>query len=104
MEPALKWTERASAEVEAIVRYIARRNPEAATRIGMGIYERAQELMRQPELGSPEVSLLERRWRKLVYRRWKTIYTIVDEVIIVGRVWPCALGDVDFTKPLEDES
>ena len=31
------WTERSSADIEAIVRYIARRDPEAAGRIGFGI-------------------------------------------------------------------
>ena len=103
MEQALKWTERASADIEVIVRYIARRNPDAANRIGMRIYECAQELLRQPELGSPELSLHGRRWRKLVYRRWKIIYTTHDDVIIIGRVWPCALGEVNFTQPLEDE-
>ena len=103
MEQSLKWTERASADIEAIVRYIARRDPDAAARIGFGIYERAQELLRHPELGSPELSLAQRKWRKLVYRRWKIIYTISAGEIIVGRVWPCALGDVDFNRPLENE-
>jgi len=38
MADPLIWTERASADIEAIVRYIARRNPQAATSIGLGIY------------------------------------------------------------------
>ncbi|MEM1158064.1 MAG: type II toxin-antitoxin system RelE/ParE family toxin [Verrucomicrobiota bacterium] len=28
------WTERAAADIETMVRYIARRNPEASSRIG----------------------------------------------------------------------
>jgi len=39
------WTERASADIEAIVRYIARRDPDTAGRIGLGVYERAQILV-----------------------------------------------------------
>ena len=36
MERKIVWTERASGEIEAIVRYLARRDPNAAGRIGVG--------------------------------------------------------------------
>jgi plasmid stabilization system protein ParE len=48
MGEALVWTERASADIEAIVRYIARRNPQAAAAIGLGIYDRVQLLLTHP--------------------------------------------------------
>ena len=38
MERKIVWTGRASGDIEAIVRYIARRDPNAAGRIGAGIY------------------------------------------------------------------
>jgi len=44
MERKIVWTERASGDVEAIVRYIARRDPGAAGRIGLGVYGRVQIL------------------------------------------------------------
>ena len=40
-------------------------------------------------------------WRKLIFRSWKIIYTIRDETIIVGRVWPAALGEADLETPLD---
>jgi plasmid stabilization system protein ParE len=49
MERKIIWTERASSDIEAIVRYIARRDPSAASRIGLGIYDRAQILLGNPE-------------------------------------------------------
>jgi len=101
MGEALVWTERASADIEAIVRYIARRNPRAASAIGFGIYERVQLLLTHPQAGSMLDELREGGWRKLIYRRWKIIYTIRDEVVIVGRVWPAALGEADLTTPLD---
>jgi plasmid stabilization system protein ParE len=52
MDRKLVWTEKASGDMEAIVRYIARRNPSAATRIGFGIYDRAQILLQHPETGT----------------------------------------------------
>jgi len=52
MDYKLIWTERASGDIEAIVRYIARRNSQSATGIGLGIYERAQILLEHPEDGT----------------------------------------------------
>jgi plasmid stabilization system protein ParE len=45
MERKIVWTERASADIEAIVRYLKRRDPAAAGRIGFGIYDRVQILL-----------------------------------------------------------
>ena len=101
MGGALIWTERASADIEAIVRYIARRNPQAATSIGLGIYHRAQILLTHPHAGTLLDELRDGGWRKLIFRRWKIIYTIRDETIIVGRVWPAALGEADLETPLD---
>ena len=101
MGEALVWTERASADIEAIVRYIARRNPQAAAAIGLGIYERVQLLLSHPLAGSILDELRDGGWRKLIYRRWKIIYTIRDGVVIVGRVWHAALGEADFTTQLD---
>jgi plasmid stabilization system protein ParE len=42
MDRKIIWTETSSSDIEAIVRYIARRDPKAAARIGLGIYDRAQ--------------------------------------------------------------
>ena len=52
MDRKLVWTEKASGDIEAIVRYIARRDPSAAARIGLGIYDRAQILLQHPEAGT----------------------------------------------------
>ena len=97
----LMWTERSIADIEAIVRYVYRRNPEAAARIGSGIFERAQELLSQPDLGSLELSLPEGEWSKLIFRRWKIMYTVRDKAMIVGRVWPCA-PERDLKRLLDD--
>ena len=100
MERRIIWTERASSDIEAIVRYIARRDPDAARRIGLGIYDRVQVLVEHPEAGSTLAELRSGGWRKLIFRRWKIIYTIRGEGIIVGRVWPAAMGEADLENPL----
>src|SRR5262249_24827070 len=64
-----EWTEKSSSDIEAIVRYIAHRNPKAAARMGYGIYECAQ--IQHPEAGTVLDELRESGWRKLIFRRWK---------------------------------
>jgi plasmid stabilization system protein ParE len=71
MERKIVWTECASADIEAIVRYIARRDPAAAGRIGLGIYDRVQILLQNPEAGSILDELRAGGWRKLIFRRWR---------------------------------
>ncbi len=100
MDPKIIWTEKASADIEAIVRYISRRDPQAAARIGNGIYDRAQILLEHHEAGSILDELRDGGWRKLIFRRWKIIYTIRGDAIIIGRVWPAAMGEADLETPL----
>ena len=100
MERKIVWTERASGDIEAIMRYIARRDPNAAGHLGVGIYDRVQILRQNPEAGSILDELRAGGWRKLIYRRWKIIYTFRDETIIVGRIWPAAMGEADLETPL----
>ncbi len=100
MDRKIIWTERASGDVEAIVRYISRRDPAAAVRIGNGIYERVQILLQNPGAGSMLSELRSGGWRKLIFQRWKVIYTIREGTIIIGRVWPAAMGEADLETPL----
>ena len=100
MDRKLSWTEKASSDIEAIVRYISRRDPQAAARIGIGIYDRAQILLEHPEAGSVLDELRDGGWRKLIFRRWKIVYTIRGDAIIIGRVWPAAMGEADLETPL----
>lgn len=100
MERRITWTERASSDIEAIVRYIARRDAGAARRIGLGIYDRVQILVQHPEAGSTLAELRSGGWRKLIFGRWKIIYAVRGEDIIVGRVWPAEMGEADLETPL----
>jgi toxin ParE1/3/4 len=100
MDRKLIWTEKASGDIEAIVRYIARRDPNAAARIGFSIYGRVQILLQHPEAGTILDELRESDWHKLIFRRWKIIYTLRGDDIIIGRIWPAAMGEADMETPL----
>jgi addiction module RelE/StbE family toxin len=96
MERKIVWTETASKDVEAIVRYICRRNPAAAHQIGNGIFTRVEILIEHPSSGSVIPELQAGGWRKLLFRRWLIIYTIRDDAIVIGRVWPAAKGEPEL--------
>src|SRR3977135_3307039 len=100
MDRKLIWTEKASGDIEAIVRYIARRDPNAAARIGFVIYDRAQILLQHPAAGTILDELREGGWHKLIFRRWKIIYTIRGDDNIIGRVWPAAKSRTEQGPPL----
>ena len=100
MDRELVWTARASDDIAAIIRYIAQDDPAAAARVGFGIYERAQILLQHPEAGSRLEDLPAGGWRKLTFRRGKLIYAIRAEKIVIGRIWPAALGEADLETPL----
>lgn len=100
MDSRLIWTERASSDLEAIVRYIERRDTAAASRIGFIIYNRVQILLQHPEAGTTLDELSSGGWRKLICRRWKIVYTVRDGNIIIGRIWPTAMGEVDLETSL----
>jgi len=100
MAHELIWTLKASADLEAIIRYLAPRNPDAARRIGQGILERVEMLATHPLAGSALHEPTDGPYRKLVFENWKIIYSFRNDDIIIMRVWPAALGPVDFDRHL----
>ena len=49
----VRWSARACANLESIRTYIAEHNPDAATRVGMAIFDAAKKLERFPAIGRP---------------------------------------------------
>lgn len=98
MDFKLIWTEKASDDLEAIVRYICRDDPETARRIGFGIYDRVQILIANPEAGSRLPEKNDPVWRKLIFKSWKIVYRInrQDQTIEIARIWHAAQGEVEL--------
>ena len=68
----LDWTEPALCDLEKIDRYLRRRNPDAAHRLGAGLIQHVAILKTHPELGrvyDPELP-----HRVLSYRGYKIFY------------------------------
>jgi toxin ParE1/3/4 len=92
------WTERACEDIAAIVRFIARQNPDAARRVGYGIYERAQILVEFSEAGSIIREMNDPDWRQVIFRPYRIIYHISrpEKQVEIVRVWHGARGDLEI--------
>jgi toxin ParE1/3/4 len=69
------WTDEAQRWLSDIFEYIAADNPEAAARTVEGIYDRAQDLRRFPELGA-RYPASSRHVRILLYGHFRIAYLI----------------------------
>jgi plasmid stabilization system protein ParE len=74
----IAWTLEARRWLEDIFEYIAADNPQAAARTVLGIYERAQDLKRFPQLGS-RYAASSRHVRVLLYGHYRIAYLIKDD-------------------------
>lgn len=71
----LNWTEEANQWLEDIFEYIALENPDAARRVAIGIYERAQTLKNFPHSGY-HYQASTRDVRILLYGHYRIAYLI----------------------------
>lgn len=81
----IAWTIEAQRWLEDIFEYIAADNPQAAARTVQGIYERAQDLERFPQLGA-RYAASARHVRVLLYGHYRIAYLIKDngDIDILG--------------------
>jgi len=75
----IRWTAEAAAWLEDIYKFIAKDNPEAATNVVRGIYEKAQMLRDYPEIGHIYRSEPEGHIRILLYGHYRITYLIRDD-------------------------
>ena len=71
------WTE-ASRWLEDIFEYIAQENPAAARQVVLGIYERVQVLMDNPQVGYRYLAS-ERHVRILLYGHYRIAYLVRED-------------------------
>ncbi|NDV57715.1 type II toxin-antitoxin system RelE/ParE family toxin [Bacteroides sp. 519] len=102
MSKMLGWSDKAKEDLEEIFEFYFFKNPQLAARIHDGILDEAERLIEWPEVGQIEDELvrfnLEYPFRRLVTRNglFKLIYYIVDDSVIISRVWCCRKDPLDF--------
>jgi toxin ParE1/3/4 len=74
----ISWTDEAQRWLSDIFEYIAADNPQAAARTVEGIYDRAQDLKRFPELGA-RYPASSRHVRILLYGHYRIAYLLKDD-------------------------
>ncbi len=91
----ITWTEEAQRWVQDIFEYIAADNPEAAARTAQELYDRAQVLMRFPEIGY-RYTASARNVRILLYGHYRIAYLLKDDgnIDILGVFH----GSLDITR------
>ncbi len=91
---------RADRDLEQIVRFLARKSPLAAERLGYALLDDALSLARVPRRG---VAVHDRPgYRRLLHRPWFLIYYRVDEaqrLIEVARIWDARQNPAEFSLP-----
>jgi plasmid stabilization system protein ParE len=81
----LNWTEESRQWLEDIFAYIAEDNPQAAAETVQGIYERAQMLIDNPELGH-RYWASDRNVRILLYGHYRITHLVRgDDAIDIGK-------------------
>ena len=85
----------AEADLEAIVSYVARDNPEAALRLGRALVAALRSLEEFPQLGRVVPEFNQESIREIVRRPYRIIYRVngTAERIEVIRFWHGARGE-----------
>lgn len=84
----------ARVDLESIVRFIARRNPDAATRVGYELVVRAEGLVGFPEMGCVVPEFERSDLREIVHRSYRIIHYLrrQQQHIEIVRFWHGARG------------
>ena len=78
----IRWTVEAETWLKDIYAYIAEDNPEAATRVVKGIYQKEQLLKQYPKAGYKYRSEPEGEVRILLYGHYRIAYLLRDQSAI----------------------
>jgi len=78
----IRWTEEAATWLEEIYKYIVKDNPDAASKVVKGIYEKAQILKKFPEVGHKYRTERDGEIRILLYGHYRITYLIRDKNVV----------------------
>lgn len=97
----IRWTQEARRWLQDIYDYIAANNPNAASRVVSGIYEKAQLLRSFPEIGYRYRVETEGDVRILLYGHYRIAYLLSSpsEIVILGVFH----GALDITRYFPNE-
>ena len=98
------FTGPAIADLAEFARHIAKDNPDAATRVGLGLIVRAESLAQMPLRGRIVRERRQGDCREIVWRPYRIIYRVREDqsLVEVLRFWHGARGTPVIYEPTED--
>ena len=92
------WTDPATADLEAIVTFIAEKGQADAERVGLSILNHAEILASFPYIGPAYVSESGGRNREISYKSYRIFYRVMEDSkrVEILTVWHAARQDPDL--------
>jgi toxin ParE1/3/4 len=92
------WTDQAVADLREISKFIGRRNPQAAIRLGEAMFARVERLADFPFMGRMVPEVGRSNLREIIYGSYRIFYRVIERTMMIEvlRVWHAARGEPDI--------
>ena len=96
------WSEQARDDLQAIVLFIARDNPNVAESFGYRLMSKVDALAQFPQLGRVVPEENDESVREIIFRSYRIIYKILAEkqIVALARIWHGARGEPEIPDRL----
>lgn len=97
------WSEQARDDLQAIVLFIVRDNPQAAESFGYLLMSKVDVLAQYPDFGRVVPEESDKNIREVIVRPYRIVYQVLreKEIIAIARVWHGARGEPEIPKQLD---
>ena len=101
MDFKIVWSDAAIADLQEACSYVAQDNPEAAVRLGRGIFDHVRVLASFPFIGPTYPRGARGTLREIVYRLYRIFYDVSEEFhsVEILHVWHARRDEPSFPKP-----
>jgi plasmid stabilization system protein ParE len=92
------WSEQARDDLQAVVLFIARDNPDVAESFGCRLMFKVDALAQFPQLGRIVPEEQDENVREIIFRPYRIIYKVLVEkqIVAIARVWHGARGEPEI--------
>jgi plasmid stabilization system protein ParE len=97
------WSEQARDDLQAIVLFIARDNPNVAESFGYRLISKVDALAQFPQLGRVVPEENDESVREIIFRPYRIIYKVLaeKEIVALARIWHGARGEPEIPGRLD---
>ena len=99
----LLWSGTALDDLRSIRDYVSRDRPQAARRLARRLQDRVVALRDHPELGRTVPELPRTGYREVQVPPYRIVYEVVEDRVVILRVWDARRSPEAFTRALTDD-